>query len=296
MRSWSAERAERVRSRRYRVKRACASCAAHLYPDYLNIYADRGNIAVLERRAAWRGIELDVVTGRPRRAAIPTGCRPPLRRRRPGSRAGARRRRPRRQGPGADRGCRGGQPPCSPSAAATSCSAASTATAPGAELPGRGRAAAVDRGRRTAHDRRHPARVRARPGAGRRTLAGFENHGGRTYLERGRRAARSRRRPASGTTARTASKAAASARALGTYLHGPLLPRNPWLADWLLASGARPPARRAARPRAAPRRAREPRSRGRSRPGTSAAAGATRDAGGRAARTRSAVESRRIRT
>ena len=25
---------------------------AHLYPDYLNIYADRGNIAVLARRAA----------------------------------------------------------------------------------------------------------------------------------------------------------------------------------------------------------------------------------------------------
>jgi CobQ-like glutamine amidotransferase family enzyme len=24
----------------------------HLYPDYLNIYADRGNIAVLSRRAA----------------------------------------------------------------------------------------------------------------------------------------------------------------------------------------------------------------------------------------------------
>src|SRR5205085_5883140 len=32
----------------------------HLYPDYLNIYADRGNIAVLDRRAAWRGHELDV--------------------------------------------------------------------------------------------------------------------------------------------------------------------------------------------------------------------------------------------
>ena len=30
----------------------------HLYPDYLNIYADRGNIAVLERRAALRGHEL----------------------------------------------------------------------------------------------------------------------------------------------------------------------------------------------------------------------------------------------
>ena len=29
-------------------------------------------------------------------------------------------------------------------------------------------------------------------------------------------------------------------RAVGTYLHGPLLPRNPWLADWLLVVGARP--------------------------------------------------------
>ena len=32
----------------------------HLYPDYLNIYADRGNIAVLTQRAAWRGHELVV--------------------------------------------------------------------------------------------------------------------------------------------------------------------------------------------------------------------------------------------
>ena len=32
----------------------------HLYPDYLNIYADRGNIAVLDARAGARGHELDV--------------------------------------------------------------------------------------------------------------------------------------------------------------------------------------------------------------------------------------------
>ena len=32
----------------------------HLYPDYLNIYADRGNIAVLAARARARGHELDV--------------------------------------------------------------------------------------------------------------------------------------------------------------------------------------------------------------------------------------------
>ena len=30
----------------------------HLYPDYLNIYADRGNIAVLTRRASLRGHDL----------------------------------------------------------------------------------------------------------------------------------------------------------------------------------------------------------------------------------------------
>ena len=32
----------------------------HLYPEYLNIYADRGNIAVFARRAAARGHELAV--------------------------------------------------------------------------------------------------------------------------------------------------------------------------------------------------------------------------------------------
>src|SRR5689334_17144688 len=32
----------------------------HLYPAEMNIYADRGNIAVLERRLAWRGHELEV--------------------------------------------------------------------------------------------------------------------------------------------------------------------------------------------------------------------------------------------
>jgi len=32
----------------------------HLYPEHLNIYADRGNIAVLRRRCEWRGIEFAV--------------------------------------------------------------------------------------------------------------------------------------------------------------------------------------------------------------------------------------------
>ncbi len=31
-----------------------------LYPELLSIYADRGNVRVLERRAAWRDIEVEV--------------------------------------------------------------------------------------------------------------------------------------------------------------------------------------------------------------------------------------------
>ena len=38
-----------------RTLRVCA-----LYPDLMNIYADRGNILLLERRCAWRGIGFDV--------------------------------------------------------------------------------------------------------------------------------------------------------------------------------------------------------------------------------------------
>ncbi len=33
---------------------------AHLYPDHMNIYGDRGNVLSLKQRCAWRGIELDI--------------------------------------------------------------------------------------------------------------------------------------------------------------------------------------------------------------------------------------------
>ena len=29
----------------------------HLYPDLLNLYGDRGNIACMQKRLEWRGIE-----------------------------------------------------------------------------------------------------------------------------------------------------------------------------------------------------------------------------------------------
>ncbi|MGL6278274.1 MAG: glutamine amidotransferase, partial [Gaiella sp.] len=43
----------------------------HLYPAYLNIYADRGNIAVLRVRAAARGHELVVDALEPGEALEP---------------------------------------------------------------------------------------------------------------------------------------------------------------------------------------------------------------------------------
>ena len=46
--------------RQYWEARRVKIVVGHLFPDYLNIYADRGNIAVLSRRAAWRGHELEV--------------------------------------------------------------------------------------------------------------------------------------------------------------------------------------------------------------------------------------------
>ena len=67
-----------------------------------------------------------------------------------------------------------------------------------------------------------------------RTIAGFENHAGRTVLDPG---AEPLGRVVSGygNDGTSGSEGCRVGRALGTYLHGPLLPRNPWLADLLLS-------------------------------------------------------------
>ena len=98
------------------------------HPEYLNIYADRGNIAVLAQRAARRGHALEVRAIGIARPRPVRRDRPVLRGRRPGSRAGARRPRSRRQGGGPARGGRPEAPRSSLSAAATNCSDARTGT------------------------------------------------------------------------------------------------------------------------------------------------------------------------
>ena len=100
---------------------------------------------------------------------------------------------------------------------------------PGAGLFGHETVAGDD-----ADDRRRPPRLRARRQAsGARSRASRTTPGGRSSTPAPSRSGASS--TASGTTASPASRAAACGRAIGTYLHGPLLPRNPWLADWLLA-------------------------------------------------------------
>jgi CobQ-like glutamine amidotransferase family enzyme len=204
----------------------------HLYPEYLNIYADRGNIAVLERRAALRGHELDLE---------PIGLGDPLE---PGAHDLL------YIGGGQDRE----QLLIAPDLAskspqlheAVAGGAALLAVCGGYQLLGRGY-----RGRDGGF----------MPGAGlfghetvagetrmigdvlldceleegdRRPLAGFENHAGRTLLDPDAQPL-GRVVHGFGNDGASGLEGCRLGRAIGTYLHGPLLPRNPWLADWLLS-------------------------------------------------------------
>ncbi len=71
------------------------------------------------------------------------------------------------------------------------------------------------------------------PGAGGpRVVAGFENHGGRTHLAAGQPRL-GRVLKGYGNTGDSGAEGATRGNVLGTYVHGPLLPKNIWLADWL---------------------------------------------------------------
>jgi CobQ-like glutamine amidotransferase family enzyme len=65
-------------------------------------------------------------------------------------------------------------------------------------------------------------------------VAGFENHAGRTLLDPGAEPL-GRVLYGFGNDGSSGYEGCRVRRAVGTYLHGPLLPRNPRLADWLLA-------------------------------------------------------------
>jgi CobQ-like glutamine amidotransferase family enzyme len=70
---------------------------------------------------------------------------------------------------------------------------------------------------------------------GPRVLAGFENHGGRTALAAGEQPL-GRVLKGHGNDGRSGFEGVRRGTVIGTYLHGPLLPKNAWFADWLLAT------------------------------------------------------------
>ena len=204
----------------------------HLYPDYLNIYADRGNIAVLARRAAWRGHDLEVRGvsvgeelhpwehdvlyvggGQDREQGLVANDLVEKRAAVREALAG---------GAALLAVCGGYQ-----------LLGRSYRDLQGVDLPGVG----VFPLETVAGDRRMIGDVllecELEPGR-RRTLAGFENHAGRTRLDPGAEPL-GRVIAGFGNDGESGYEGCRVGRAIGTYLHGPLLPRNPWLADWLLA-------------------------------------------------------------
>lgn len=68
-------------------------------------------------------------------------------------------------------------------------------------------------------------------------IVGFENHGGRTFI--GNNKPLGRVLYGSGNDGQTGYEGVVYKNVIGTYLHGPLLPKNPQLADWLITQALR---------------------------------------------------------
>ena len=66
-----------------------------------------------------------------------------------------------------------------------------------------------------------------------RLVVGFENHGGRTFL--GKNAVPfAKIIKGFGNNGEDSTEGVVYKNAIGSYLHGPLLPKNPAIADWLI--------------------------------------------------------------
>jgi lipid II isoglutaminyl synthase (glutamine-hydrolysing) len=210
------------------VLRVCA-----LYPDLMNIYADRGNLLMLERRCTWRGIGFELTAAGLGEAIDPAAHDLFY------------------LGGGQDRD----QALCAQDLVETKRDALHEAAAGGGlvlgicggfqllghayelgdeEIPGLGlvdlRTVRVDSHRLVGNV---AIEVELDPGV-RRILAGFENHGGRTHLGAGEQAL-GRVLRGHGNTGESGFEGVRRAGVIGTYLHGPLLPKNAWFADWLIA-------------------------------------------------------------
>ena len=208
----------------------------HLYPDLMNVYGDRGNIITLERRCAWRGIELEVRArtlgealdpeeadliffggGQDREQGVVAADLI-------GQKAAAIKRSV-EEGAALLAVCGGYQ-----------LLGKFFRMGNGEELPGIGLFDAWT----VAGERRCIGNVVIDCGwdASGRQLVGFENHSGKTYLGPGCEPL-GRVRHGFGNNGEDKAEGAVYKTAFGCYLHGSLLPKNPWFADHLILQALR---------------------------------------------------------
>jgi lipid II isoglutaminyl synthase (glutamine-hydrolysing) len=203
-----------------------------LYPEQMNIYADRGNILFLRRRCEWRGIGFEYAAAGPGEGFDP-GAHDLL-----------------YLGGGQDRDQVAVAADMVASkreaiAGAVDDGAALLAVCGGYQLLGHSYQLGDERlsglGVVDLETVREPGprlignvAIEVDLGDGSRVLAGFENHGGRTYL--GPEAEPlGRVLQGHGNNGKDGLEGVRRANLIGTYLHGPLLPKNAWLADRLIA-------------------------------------------------------------
>jgi lipid II isoglutaminyl synthase (glutamine-hydrolysing) len=203
-----------------------------LYPDQMNIYADRGNMIFLRRRCEWRGITFSYAAAGPG-DQIDAGAHDLF-----------------YIGGGQDRDQRlvAGDLVATKRdqlAAAVGDGAVLLAVCGGYQLLGHSYQLGDERieglGLADLETVREPgerlignAAIEADLGTGSRLIAGFENHGGRTRL--GETATPlGRVIKGFGNNGADGFEGVRRDNLIGTYLHGPLLPKNAWLADRLIA-------------------------------------------------------------
>jgi CobQ-like glutamine amidotransferase family enzyme len=204
-----------------------------LYPEQMNIYADRGNILFLRRRCEWRGIGFAHAGAGPGEPVDPAAHDLLY------------------IGGGQDRDQRMVATDMVQSkgeaiAAAVDDGATLLAVCGGYQLLGHsyrlGEEVLPGLGLADLETVREPGprlignfAIETDLGAGPRLLAGFENHGGRTHLGPGAEPL-GRVVAGNGNNGRDGLEGVRRANLIGTYMHGPLLPKNAWLADHLIAT------------------------------------------------------------